>query len=72
MGMHEELVGEPQGSPQFPHDLEDWWRKIVLDGFRLLDDELVARAESGMLVGSSGIFMMALEKYLTLANCGTT
>jgi hypothetical protein len=38
----------------------------------LLDDELVARAESGMLVGSSGIFMMVLEKYLTLANCGTT
>jgi hypothetical protein len=70
MGIHDELVDEPPRYRQHPDDLEGWWRKTVLDAFRLVDEELVARVKTGIPVGCPAVFSLVLEKYIVLANRG--
>uniref|UniRef100_A0ACD5VEQ9 Uncharacterized protein n=1 Tax=Avena sativa TaxID=4498 RepID=A0ACD5VEQ9_AVESA len=72
MGIDDELVDKHPRFLQFPGDLEGWWRKTVIDAFRRVDDEMVARLSGGMAVGCPAVLTLVLKDYLVLASRGAT
>ena len=56
-------------------DVEVWWRMIVREAFRVVDDELtrlITRLMMGMAVGCPAVVALILEEYLVLASRGAT
>uniref|UniRef100_A0ACD5VGK8 Uncharacterized protein n=1 Tax=Avena sativa TaxID=4498 RepID=A0ACD5VGK8_AVESA len=68
----EDLAAEAPRFLEFPQDVVGWWRKTILDAFRLVDDELVAGAAGGVALGSPTVMALVLSDYLVVANRGAT
>jgi hypothetical protein len=71
-GIEDELVADTPRFVECPDDVDGWWRKLVLDAFRVVDDELVASVRSGVPVGSPAVVALVTKDYLVLTSRGAT
>ncbi|KAM0840792.1 hypothetical protein ACQ4PT_059416 [Festuca glaucescens] len=71
-GIEDELAADTPRFLECPDDVDGWWRNLVLDAFRVVDDELIARVPSGVPVGSPAVVALVTKDYLVLASRGAT
>ncbi|OEL30583.1 hypothetical protein BAE44_0008400 [Dichanthelium oligosanthes] len=69
-----ELAREsPRFAGESPDDVVGWWETVVQEAFRVVHEDTSREGEDAAVVlGTSTLVALVLEKYIVIANCGAS